>query len=231
MEAPEGAGHPLLREGEDGIHPHPFSKSQMECLTAICESIIPSIEPQPESHPVSNSAGRVDPSDEVKRFYRLSGSQNGVPEQVIMKTSLFYFDSFRFCKNSHFSSIALIVQVGGLIAKNVIQLGITIAWMMLWLLSTRLGTFLLCGRASLSEAFPYVQRFAAVPPWKREKILYDWGNATGFALGSLQSLSFKLFKGMSFCFLHDGKLLINLKMLEANLCILFKSLLCVRELS
>ena len=184
-------------EGRRGWHP---SASVLEISDGMsdghCESIIPSIEPQPESHPVSNSAGRVDPSDEVKRFYRLSGSQNGVPEQVIMKTSLFYFDSFRFCKNSHFSSIALIVQVGGLIAKNVIQLGITIAWMMLWLLSTRLGTFLLCGRASLSEAFPYVQRFAAVPPWKREKILYDWGNATGFALGSLQSLSFKLFKSI-----------------------------------
>lgn len=162
-----GAGHGFLRGGGKAAYPHPFSKSQMECLTAICDSIVPAIEPQPESPAVNNSAARVDPSEAVKRFYRLSGSENGVPEHV-----------------------------AGLIAKNVIQLGITIAWTMLWLLSTRLGTFLLCGRASLSGAFPYVQRFAAVPRWKREKILYDWGNDTGFALGSLLSLSFKLFKSI-----------------------------------
>lgn len=44
----------------------------------------------------------------------------------------------------------------------------------LWFLSTWIGTLVLCGRASLSNHFPYVQKFSKVLPKKREEILVSW---------------------------------------------------------
>nr|XP_043613555.1 long-chain-alcohol oxidase FAO4A [Erigeron canadensis] len=44
----------------------------------------------------------------------------------------------------------------------------------LWLLSTSIGTMILCGRASLSNEFPYVQKFSRVSGKKREEILVSW---------------------------------------------------------
>ena len=44
----------------------------------------------------------------------------------------------------------------------------------LWLLSTRLGTLLLCGPACITADFPFVQRFADLPPRRVERILRGW---------------------------------------------------------
>ncbi|CAK9143710.1 unnamed protein product [Ilex paraguariensis] len=44
----------------------------------------------------------------------------------------------------------------------------------LWLLSTRIGTLILCGRGSLSSHFPYLQKFSEVSPKRREEILLSW---------------------------------------------------------
>jgi hypothetical protein len=44
----------------------------------------------------------------------------------------------------------------------------------LWLLSTRLGTLLLCGPACITQQFPYVQRFSDLPAGRVERILHNW---------------------------------------------------------
>ncbi|XP_047322977.1 long-chain-alcohol oxidase FAO4A-like [Impatiens glandulifera] len=46
----------------------------------------------------------------------------------------------------------------------------------LWLLSTWIGTFLLCGRLSLSTKYPYFLRLSQISQRKREKILQNWAN-------------------------------------------------------
>ncbi|XAR70757.1 Long-chain-alcohol oxidase [Bertholletia excelsa] len=49
-------------------------------------------------------------------------------------------------------------------------------WTLL-LLSTWIGTFLLCGRASLSTNFPYFQKFSRVSLKKREEIVTSWSDS------------------------------------------------------
>ncbi|XP_047322201.1 long-chain-alcohol oxidase FAO4A-like [Impatiens glandulifera] len=47
----------------------------------------------------------------------------------------------------------------------------------LWMLSTWIGTFFLCGRHSLSRSFPYFLRLSQVSQKNREKILLNWENS------------------------------------------------------
>ncbi|XP_062028706.1 long-chain-alcohol oxidase FAO4A-like [Rosa rugosa] len=64
--------------------------------------------------------------------------------------------------------------LGGLISE---RLEHPMKWLMrlsLWLLSTWIGTFILCGRGSLSTQFPYFQSFAQVSQQKREQIVVSW---------------------------------------------------------
>ncbi|KAH6804460.1 Long-chain fatty alcohol dehydrogenase family protein [Perilla frutescens var. frutescens] len=51
-----------------------------------------------------------------------------------------------------------------------------------WLLSTWVGTFIMCGRKSLSRKFPYFQRFSRVSSDKRRQILISWSQSTLFLL-------------------------------------------------
>uniref|UniRef100_A0A5B6Z7E6 Long-chain-alcohol oxidase n=1 Tax=Davidia involucrata TaxID=16924 RepID=A0A5B6Z7E6_DAVIN len=44
----------------------------------------------------------------------------------------------------------------------------------LWLLSTRIGTFILCRKASLSSQFPYLHTFSQLSHQKREEIVLSW---------------------------------------------------------
>ncbi|KAL7122474.1 hypothetical protein ACP275_01G047800 [Erythranthe tilingii] len=62
----------------------------------------------------------------------------------------------------------------------------------LFSLSTRLGTFILCGRKSLSENFPYLQRFSRVLPHKREQILLSWSDSC-FSLLRILYAGLKIF--------------------------------------
>ncbi|KAG0549208.1 hypothetical protein BDA96_01G235500 [Sorghum bicolor] len=56
-----------------------------------------------------------------------------------------------------------------------IREAVALAWVMLWVLSTRVGTLLLCGRLCLAAGgFPYVCKFADMPPERREAALQRW---------------------------------------------------------
>uniref|UniRef100_A0A0D6QT97 Long-chain-alcohol oxidase n=1 Tax=Araucaria cunninghamii TaxID=56994 RepID=A0A0D6QT97_ARACU len=99
---------------------------------------------------------------EIESFYLLHGSQNGIPEQVAKKISSLLRPS-----------------------------DVAVARWVLWLLDTRVGTWMLCGSTSLKPQFPYLQTFAEISRSKREQILLEWSRGKRFAL--LKSV-FKLFK-------------------------------------
>jgi long-chain-alcohol oxidase len=47
----------------------------------------------------------------------------------------------------------------------------------LWILSTKVGTLALCGRLCISGKFPYVRKFADMPVERREQALTRWNKA------------------------------------------------------
>jgi long-chain-alcohol oxidase len=65
-------------------------------------------------------------------------------------------------------------KVAELMVTRCIREAVALAWVVLWALSTRAGTLLLCGRLSLGAGFPYVRRFADMAPERREAALRRW---------------------------------------------------------
>jgi long-chain-alcohol oxidase len=47
----------------------------------------------------------------------------------------------------------------------------------LWILSTKMGTFVLCGWLCVTGRFPYVCKFADMPLERREEVLKRWNKA------------------------------------------------------
>ncbi|KAK4435589.1 Long-chain-alcohol oxidase FAO4A [Sesamum alatum] len=91
----------------------------------------------------------IDDDDELIQFYQTSASMAATPHAVMC------------------------VLVGGKIQHPKMYLSSVV----LWLLSTWIGTFLLCGRKSLSSSFPYFQRFSRVSQEEREQILLSWSHS------------------------------------------------------
>ncbi|PRQ19259.1 putative long-chain-alcohol oxidase [Rosa chinensis] len=119
------------------VYPNSLSSREMESLTALCDTILPSID-------VSGDASTCT-DESLITFYRTSASMAGTPDRL-----------------------------GGLISE---RLEHPMKWLMrlsLWLLSTWIGTFILCGRGSLSTQFPYFRSFAQVSQQKREQIVVSW---------------------------------------------------------
>jgi len=66
-------------------------------------------------------------------------------------------------------------KVAELMVTRCIREAVALAWVVLWVLSTRVGTLLLCGRLCLAGGgFPYVRKFADMPPERREAALQRW---------------------------------------------------------
>lgn len=66
------------------------------------------------------------------------------------------------------------MQLGGYFSGKLRHPLLWLLRMVLWLLSTWYGTFILCGRKSLSSQFPYFQRFSQVDVKRREEIVVNW---------------------------------------------------------
>ncbi|KAL3498075.1 hypothetical protein ACH5RR_040807 [Cinchona calisaya] len=142
IEMESGTGRPLI-----GRVKKPYTSSlssrQMESLTALCDTYLPSID-----------ANFHEKNDEAKaKFYRTSASMAGTPQLL-----------------------------GGLISERLQHPKLFLARVALWLLSTSIGTFALCGIASLSGHFPYLQKFSQVSPQKREQIVLAWSRSLIFPL-------------------------------------------------
>ncbi|OAY29951.1 long-chain-alcohol oxidase FAO4A [Manihot esculenta] len=65
-------------------------------------------------------------------------------------------------------------RVGGLISERLKHPKKWLIELALWMLSTWIGTFILCGLSSISLHFPYFQTFSQLPLHKREQILHSW---------------------------------------------------------
>ncbi|XP_022976709.1 long-chain-alcohol oxidase FAO4A [Cucurbita maxima] len=65
-------------------------------------------------------------------------------------------------------------RVGGMIKERVRHPKKWLMRMSLWMLSTWYGTYILCGNGSLSNHFPYFQRFSKVSQKKREQVVVSW---------------------------------------------------------
>ncbi|KAI6701873.1 hypothetical protein NL676_011009 [Syzygium grande] len=124
-----------------------LSSRQMDTLTALCDTFLPSIA-RPH-HPSDNaSGGDSDGDEEVAKFYQTSASMAGTPEKL-----------------------------GGLISERMKHPKLWMLRLALWFLSTCIGTFILCGRKCFSRHFPYVQRFSEIPQQRREEIVRRWSRS------------------------------------------------------
>ncbi|KAK6251625.1 hypothetical protein SCA6_005630 [Theobroma cacao] len=65
-------------------------------------------------------------------------------------------------------------RVGGLLSERMEHPKKWMIRLALWLLSTWLGTFILCGPRSLSTNFPFFHTFSQLSQQKREEILLSW---------------------------------------------------------
>ncbi|CAO2820078.1 unnamed protein product [Amaranthus hypochondriacus] len=101
----------------------------MEALTALCDTVLPAVEP-PENT-----------SDEsVIQFYKTSASMTGTPEYL------------------------------GKMISNRLQHHVFLVRLLLFVLSTRIGTFVLGGKLSLSPSFPFLLKFSELPLHKRQQL-------------------------------------------------------------
>lgn len=164
------------------LPPHGLTAAQMAALTAICDTLLPSLTPPlrtpiqgaatvaPEAsneklHDQTNGCHGSRPSlnseAAVASFYELSASQAGVPDKVagLMRWRL---------KGTAMSTVGTI----------------------LWLLSTRPGTLLLAGSAALTRTFPFCQPFASLPRKQQEAALSAWALSLLIPLRTI----FKVFK-------------------------------------
>ncbi|KAJ0035633.1 hypothetical protein Pint_25108 [Pistacia integerrima] len=81
----------------------------------------------------------------LEYFYKASGSQAPIPDEV--------------------------AEI--LVKRGLIEAGILIR-VILMILSTKLGTFLLCGSLCLSKKWPFINRFSCMSFENREKVLQKW---------------------------------------------------------
>ncbi|XP_073151627.1 long-chain-alcohol oxidase FAO2-like [Henckelia pumila] len=124
--------HPLLKGGStrEEEYSHGFSPSQIQSLSAICQTLIP---PLP----------KVD-DDDVTNFCHSSGPH----------------------------------EIAELLVKRGIPKAVFIVGLVLKFLSSRLGTFLLCGRICIDWKWPFVHNFSELSLEKREIVLQRWSKET-----------------------------------------------------
>ncbi|XP_042034263.1 long-chain-alcohol oxidase FAO4A-like [Salvia splendens] len=126
----------------------PFSAGQMEALTALCDTFLPSI-PLDDIH-----------DDSVTQFFQTSATLSSTHQNVAV-----------------------------LMGEKIKHPKVYLCKIALWLLSTWIGTFILCGRKSLSPHFPYFKRFSLLSCENRESIVLSWSQSNLFLLRLLYTAS------------------------------------------
>jgi hypothetical protein len=147
-------GHPSLSTWDPPLH-HNFSPKQMQVLTCLCDTLVPSIQP-PLLHPLDDETSSSSSSfksslgiqrnlQDVNDFYKLSASDAGILAVVA-------------------GAITVVLKPNLLRVISII----------LWLLSTAIGCFLLGGWATVSRTFPYIQSYPCLGREQQERVLQGW---------------------------------------------------------
>lgn len=68
----------------------------------------------------------------------------------------------------------VMMQVAELLQKRALRDGLAMLKVVLWLLSFRLGTLLVCRSSCLAWKFPFVRRFSEMEVEEREGVLQRW---------------------------------------------------------
>ncbi|KAE9616934.1 hypothetical protein Lal_00034831 [Lupinus albus] len=82
--------------------------------------------------------------------------------------------------NTSASTYPIPHEVAEMLAKRALTEAVILVRVVLWLLATRLGTFLLCGFLCLGEKWPYINNFSNMSLEKREKVMQGWLNHSRF---------------------------------------------------
>ncbi|KAF1878532.1 hypothetical protein Lal_00047201 [Lupinus albus] len=134
--------HSLLRGGRrEGSYKHAFSSAEMESLSSICDALLPplqleTLEKKENNKPTSNF---------VKCFWKLSGSQFYVPDEI-----------------------------AEMLYKRALPEAMILLRMILLMLATKLGTLLLCGSLCFSGKWPFINNFSNISLDNRQKTLQKW---------------------------------------------------------
>ncbi|EXB93709.1 Long-chain-alcohol oxidase FAO1 [Morus notabilis] len=139
--------HPLLRERRIGLGGERKQEKWSHGFSAAeMESLASICEAFIPPLPLNSLEGKEDPpSKAVQSFYSSSASQNPIPHEV-----------------------------AEFIVRRAIIEGFLIVKLLLLLLSTRLGTLLLCGPLCFCEKWTFIHNFSRMPLEKREKVLQKW---------------------------------------------------------
>ncbi|KAL2328003.1 hypothetical protein Fmac_021430 [Flemingia macrophylla] len=139
--------HPLLR-GRRGYtkYKHGFSASEMESLASICEVVLPPL-PMDALKIRKEDQADNDSSESVKTFWSISASRYPIP-----------------------------IEIAEMLSKRALIEAVILIRVVLWLLATRLGTFMLCGFLCLGEKWPFINNFSNISLEKREKVMQKWLN-------------------------------------------------------
>ncbi|RDX66450.1 Long-chain-alcohol oxidase FAO1, partial [Mucuna pruriens] len=86
-------------------------------------------------------------SKAVQHFWKASGSQFPVPDEI-----------------------------AEILIKRALKEALILLRVILWMLSTRVGTLLLCGSLCLSKKWPFINNFSNISLDNREKVLQKWFN-------------------------------------------------------
>jgi len=70
--------------------------------------------------------------------------------------------------------LSCLAQIAELLRKRGLPEAVFLVRLVLWLLSTRLGTFLLCGSLCFGEKWLCIKNFSSISLDKREKVLQKW---------------------------------------------------------
>jgi len=77
--------------------------------------------------------------------------------------------------------ILMVVQVAVALTKRALPEAVVLVRAILWLLSTRIGTLLLCGSVCLGKEWPFITQFKHLPIERREKVLQNWSSSRFFS--------------------------------------------------
>lgn len=172
------AGHPLLASWNPPTQ-HSFSKTQMETLTSLCDAFSPSI-----SYPGAESAEEVSLQDSETRSSQQTEYSRGARESLKDAHDM---STFYGCSAS---DMGVPEDIAGLLSVLLKPKLLAAIRVFLWLLSTRLGTVILGGRASLIWQFPFCQSYSNLPRSNQETILRRWSLSMFTSLRAV----YKLFK-------------------------------------